>query len=542
VAATAEAEDWNGPRLALADLRRARRAHRASEVDIFDAFYQAYLTAVGCGVAVLLASDVVGDQRLSPAAAARVADHGPALIGLGLAVAVIGGLRSGVRGGPLVLPAADVRYVLMAPIPRADVLRGPAIRHLRFLAFGGVVVGAIAGVLASHRLPGGLAQWVVCGAAAGVLVAVFVSGAALVASGRNLRVPLATLIGLIIVGWAVADFVGGVSTSPTTLVGVVVLWPVRFAPLGVVAAAAPIAVALAGVVTVGGMSIEAAERRASLASQIRFALTLQDLRTVVLLRRQLTQEHPRSHPWVRMPVLYRGRSVVWRRDLRGLARWPGSRLLRVVVLGAIAGLSMVGVWAGTTPLLLVAGLALYLAGFDALEPLAQEIDHPDRPGSVPTELGRLRLLHVPVSFLTILVAVLVGWAAALVVAPVHLVVPIGAALIVPAALMATAGAAVSIVMGPPGADSLMLPAEAAGAKMVMRVLWAPALVLIGLTPLLLAHSAQNQGRPPGPAALSGSVLPVIVGALALAWLRFREQTQAWMKASSAPPPGDGAAA
>jgi hypothetical protein len=542
VAATVEVDDWDGPRLALADLRRARRSNRASEVDIFDAFYQAYLTAVGCGVAVLLLSDVVGDQRVSSGTAARVAEHGPALVGLALAVAVIGGVRSGVRGGPLVLPAADVRYVLMAPIPRSHALRGPAIRHLRFLAFGGVVVGAISGVLASHRLPGGLPEWVICGAATGVLVAVFVSGAALVASGRNLRAGLATVIGLTVVGWALADLIAGVRTAPTTLVGVVVLWPVRFAPLGVVAVATPIAVAIVGVLAVGGISIEAAERRASLASQIRFALTLQDLRTVVLLRRQLTQEHPRTHPWVPMPPLHRGRSVVWRRDLRGLARWPGSRLLRVVVLGAIAGVSLVGVWSGTTPLLLVAGLALYLAGFDALEPLAQEIDHPDRPGSVPTELGRLRLLHVPVSFLTVMVVALVGWAAALTVAPVSLAFPVGAALIVPVALMATAGAAVSIVMGPPGADSLMLPAEAAGAKMVMRVLWAPALVLVGLIPLLVAHNAQNQGMLPGPAAVSASVLPVVVGALCLAWLRFREQIQVWMKASSTSPrPGGGQA-
>jgi hypothetical protein len=187
-------------------------------------------------------------------------------------------------------------------------------------------------------------------------------------------------------------------------------------------------------------------------------------------------------------------------------------------------------------LLLVAGMALYLAGFDALEPLAQEIDHPDRPGSVPIELGRLRLLHVPVSFLTLIVVVLVGWAAALAVAPAALVVPVGAALIVPAALMATAGAAVSIVMGPPGAESLMLPAEAAGAKMVMRVLWAPVLVLVGLTPLLVAHNAQTQGKLPGPAAVSSSFLPVLVGALALAWLRFREQAHVWMKASTTPPP------
>jgi hypothetical protein len=531
VVAAADSDDASGWRGALFDLRRARRRHRASEVDIFDAFYQAYLTAVGCGVGVLLASDVVGDQHLGRATIARAADHGPAVVGLAVGLAVIGGLRSGSRGGPLVLPAADVRYVLMAPIPREAALRGPAVRHVRFLAFTGMIGGAIVGVLASHRLPGGLLAWAAGGAAAGVLIAALVVGSALVASGLAMRPRWATALGFAVAGWATADVVLSVRSAPTTMIGIVALWPVKFAPLGVVAPVVPALVAALGVAVVGGLSIEAAERRASLASQIRFALTLQDLRTVVLLRRQLTQEHPRSRPWVRTPALHRGRAVVWRRDLRGLARWPLGRLLRVLVLGVAAGLALVGVWAGTTPLIIVAALALYLAGFDALEPLAQEIDHPDRPGSVPAELGVLRLLHIPVSFATITAVVLVGWGAALAVAGTEMALRVGAALLLPAALLATAGAAVSIVMGPPGADNLMLPAEAAGAKMVMRVLWAPLLVLLGLTPVLVARSAEHKGLAPGPAALSASVLPIMVGGLAVTWLRFREQVKAWMKAA-----------
>jgi len=152
---------------------------------------------------------------------------------------------------------------------------------------------------------------------------------------------------------------------------------------------------------------------------------------------------------------------------------------------------------------------------------------------VPAELGQLRLAHVPASFALVFVVVLVGWGTAALIGPGSVVVPVGAAMLLPAALLATVGAAASIMMGPPlAAGSLMLPAEAAGAAMIVRVLWAPLLVLLGLTPMLLARSAMQRGMLPGPAAVSGAVFPVMVASLALGWVRFREQIHVWMK----PPP------
>jgi hypothetical protein len=207
-----------------------------------------------------------------------------------------------------------------------------------------------------------------------------------------------------------------------------------------------------------------------------------------------------------------------------------------VILGAAAGLALVGVWQGTTVLLPVAALALFVVGLDALEPLAQEIDHPDLPASVPRELGTIRLAHVPVSLGAMLVAVVSGWGAALVVGPASVVVPVGAAMIAPATVLATAGAAVSIVMGPPSASDagLTMPVEAAGIKMVLRVLWAPLLIVLGLTPVLAARSANTRATTPGAAALSAGVFPLLVGATALGWLRYREQAHAALKPPQAP--------
>ena len=47
-------------------------------------------------------------------------------------------------------------------------------------------------------------------------------------------------------------------------------------------------------------ALEALARRSALVAQLRFAVTMQDLRTVVLLRRQLNQEQARRHPWLRL--------------------------------------------------------------------------------------------------------------------------------------------------------------------------------------------------------------------------------------------------
>src|ERR671927_603346 len=114
------------------------------------------------------------------------------------------GLRSGSRGGPLSLEAAEVRVVLLAPIRRQLALRAPALRQVRSAAFGGLCVGAVAGNLAGHRLPGRFAGWVVAGAGFGLLAAVLSVGAALLVCGLRLSRPVGTALGLAALGWSFA--------------------------------------------------------------------------------------------------------------------------------------------------------------------------------------------------------------------------------------------------------------------------------------------------------------------------------------------------
>src|SRR4249919_1051650 len=104
----------------------------------------------------------------------------------------------------------------------------------------------------------------------------------------------------------------------------------------------------------------------------RRTITVRDLRTVMVLRRQLVQEQHRNRPWFRLPRF--PHQTIWRRDLHGILRFPLVRLLRMAALTAIAAGCLNIAYHDTAPAAVLAGLALYLVGLDAVEPLAQEID------------------------------------------------------------------------------------------------------------------------------------------------------------------------
>src|SRR3546814_21117140 len=90
--------------------------------------------------------------------------------------------------------------------------------------------------------------------------------------------------------------------SPTAPIGGLVLWRLRLEARGVGAGAVALALVASGLVLVGGTSLEAAERRSSLVGQLRFAATMPDPRTVIVLRRQPAMELPRLLTPARIPV------------------------------------------------------------------------------------------------------------------------------------------------------------------------------------------------------------------------------------------------
>lgn len=477
---------------ALRELRRTRRHNRLADVHWIDALYRVYLAALAAGIFLVFASSRLPDDRLSTADAVDFAQWAPPWLGLAFALAAAIGMRSGGRGGPLVLEAPVVIHELQAPVDRRAALRTPAVKQLRFLAFAGIVAGGIVGEVSARRLPVNVAAAVAAGAVAFGVAAVTAAGLAMILSGRRVGWLAANLLAAVVLAWSALDLALESTTSPFTMIAQLAFWPIDVVPIALVGVAFGAAVVVAGYASVGGMSTEAALRRAGLVSQLRFAVTLQDVRTVVLLRRQLSQERPRARPWIRLP---RGFALPApsSRALRSVLRFPAVRIVRIALLGAAAGLALGTVWRGVTPMIAVAGLALYIAGYDAAESIAQEVDHPTRWESFPIEPGRLLGQHLPVTFLVMVLVVGVAAATSLLLVPASVVVALLPSMVVPAAAGAAFAAAIGTAQGAPDTASLVgLGPDMMGLLLLARLVVPPALVVACLLPVLALGTDTNQ--------------------------------------------------
>jgi hypothetical protein len=182
----------------------------------------------------------------------------------------------------------------------------------------------------------------------------------------------------------------------------------------------------------------------------------------------------------------------------------------------------------------LSGLALFIAALDAVEPLAQEIDHPSRRDSVPLDDGWVELRHVPVAVLTMLLVSIVAAIAGVLAGPSKAAIPIAATCVIPAALGAVAGALVSVVAGAPsgaGGDAWsLLPPEVAGIRLAFRTGWPPALAVIGTLPVLAARAAARNDMPAAQGALAAGVGVLILFVVVCGWVRMRSRIHAWFKA------------
>jgi hypothetical protein len=250
---------------------------------------------------------------------------------------------------------------------------------------------------------------------------------------------------------------------------------------------------------------------------------------VVVLRRQLALELPRLRPWVRVPVSGTDRLPVWWRGVRGVLRWPAARVGRMALLGVVAGLSLRGVWSGTTPLLGLAAGALFLGGLDAAEAMSQELDHPSLSGSTPANPGALRVRHLAVAGAVMAAVAAVGVAAALLVDPGGGGLALALICAPPAAMGGVAGAATSLVAVPDPLEALLMPPEVTGAFQAFRVARPLLLALAGTLPVLAARAAADQGTSALAAAGAAAVAVGIGFLLVVGWLWQRDRLQAVLK-------------
>ncbi|MEL6891310.1 MAG: hypothetical protein AAFP84_06930 [Actinomycetota bacterium] len=504
----------------LADLRKARRRRRLGDVEWFDVAYRAYLFALVGGALTIMASDAVGGLLDEGVERNDLLTRGPAVAAVAVVAAVAIGLRNGADGGPVSVERADVRHLLLSPIDRRRALLRPIVQRLRSVAFTLALPLGVVGQLIARDVDGSRVAWAASAALFGALVGALYVAAAVLAHALRLQPWSATAIGTVLVAWQIAvavaiwtsaDEPGEVATEleswqrigPANTIGSVLFWSIRQRGVDAIAIGVVLAIVVVALALGGRLRLEPLERRGQLVSQLRFAATLQDIRTVVQLRRQLRAESVRTRPWfTAMPRPHRtetpkpariiparesnrtrfgdfddeepgardGRrgqgargagggtvlrlpgGVVWRRGTASIARIPTARFARMAALAALGGAA--ASWTVSSTPLAAIGLvvALFLVGLESVEPLAQEVDRPDLTDRLPVDRGRLFAHHLVAPAVLLGALGLIGAVGAVVVEPEH---TIGAlALAVPVVWGGAIGAIVTTVRDAPDPPSV----------------------------------------------------------------------------------------
>ncbi|MCE9621309.1 MAG: DUF6297 family protein [Actinomycetia bacterium] len=533
---------------ALRAMRRTRQRHRLGNIEWFDAAYRAYLVGIFGGGSVLWISSSVRDATVSAASAADFAEFAPPILGLLAAFALLVGLRGGAQGGPVALEAADVMHVMLAPVDRRRALLRPALQRVRGAIFTGAIAGAISGQLAGRRLPGSLLAWAGGGALFGASVAMLWVGSALLAHtvlARSSRVPRwsATAIGLTLVAWqSVAVYFAMDSGStkvagPADAFGSLALWGWRQHSTDLIATAVGLLAVILGLLLLSRISLEALARRSALVAQLRFAVTMQDLRTVILLRRQLNQERTRRTPWRRLQRITnqkprtRTRALtrsVFRRGWHGLLRFPATRLARMAALSVAFGVLQATVVRGTTPAVLLSALVAFVIGLEVMEPLSQEVDQPDRTDSFPVDRGELLARHLLAPTIALLpFAIIAGAAAVITLGSIDAIAP-AAIFALPNLIAGAAGGVVSIVRDAPDPFSAdkqqsFVPPEMAGFGATIRLLWPIVVSAFGCSMVFILRVAVDNDGPLIGAAIRGAVGSLLLAVVVGYWVKVRDR-------------------
>jgi hypothetical protein len=146
----------------------------------------------------------------------------------------------------------------------------------------------------------------------------------------------------------------------------------------------------------------------------------------------------------------------------------------------------------------VSGGLLFVLGLDLIEPLSQEIDHPDRTASLPRSDGWIHSLLLAGPLLVAVPLALVGAAACALVAPAS--APAAFALALPVVWCGMVGAVVNAVrdqFDPTQvsirSSDLIVPPEVSGVRDVVRMLWPVLLSCAGMLAALAVRAEPDAG-------------------------------------------------
>jgi len=548
-------------RTTLRELRQTRKVRRLGDTDWYDVAYRVYLFGLLGLTAVVVASDaitgVVGDGVDTDDLLTR----GPSVMGIVVMLAFALGLRSGADGGPVSIEVADIRHVLLAPISREMVMLRPISQRLRSIVFGLALTAAVLGQLVATELEGSRAAWAASAGIFGAIVgAVFVSTAIIT---HALRVPrwAATLIGGIaltwqaLVAWGIwTDRASGLErVAPGNLTGRIAFWGISQRPIDIIAIVITLAMVGTALALGGKLRLEPLARRGELVSQLRFAATVQDLRTVVLLRRQLRAEALRGQPWGsrRRPPRGEGRAsttrrrgrlsvvdhqrpsptIVWRRGIRSLRRLPLSRIVRIVSLAIIGG-AAASFTVSSSPLFALLLLAtLFLVGLESVEPLSQEVDRPDLTDMIAIERGWIFLNHLVAPALLLAAMGLAGATTATLIDPGQAAAAF--ALAIPVVWAGAMGPVVATVLDAPpplaatnttlmgaprNSESSLVPPEFAGFSTAFSSFLPIAISAVGTAPVLAMRFSADA------ATIGRSIVGVALFIALVAWWVRRHDT------------------
>jgi hypothetical protein len=170
---------------------------------------------------------------------------------------------------------------------------------------------------------------------------------------------------------------------------------------------------------------------------------------------------------------------------------------------------------------------LYLVALEAVEPFAQEIDHPVILGTVPVIEAEILVRHLLGATMVITAVWILARAVAALAGAAPILAAASAIAALPAAVVGAAGAALSIRrIGTTPGDALMMPAEVAGPRAVYRLVWPVVLAGAGVVPVVLVRNAVDRGDAGFPVAANGAVILSLVGAVLVGWVRYRDSVAA----------------